>query len=88
MKKRWYNYRPILFIFAFLMFGTLFAFYFQKHKLISIVFASLLLAILLIIAVLKRKIKYLILPVISFLIAFGVYNIAIISFNKEINTIS
>ncbi len=82
MKSRWFNYRPLCFIFAFLLFGSLFAFYVFDYKIITIVVTILVAVLLLVVAILKRKIKYLIVPVVSFFVGVGLYNLAFYNFNK------
>lgn len=84
MKKRWYNYRPILLIFIFLVLGSLFAFYVNKHTVISIISLSVIFILVLSIAILKKKIKYLIIPCLAFIIAFGAYSITTYNFNKSV----
>ncbi len=82
MKSRWFNYRPLFVIFVFLLLGSLFAFYIVDHTVLTIIISVLVFLTVLIVAILKRKIKYLIVPVLSFFISVGLYNVAFNSFNK------
>lgn len=84
MKERWFNYRPICLVCAFLMLGSIFAFYFIDNKPLLIVIASLILLSLLALAIYKKKLKYFGIPLTAFIIGVFAYNFAIINFNKTV----
>jgi len=80
--KRWFNYRPIFVSFAFLLLGSLFSFYILKAKILTIVLTSVLFVFVILFSIFRRRIDYLLVPVLSFVIACSVFNISINNFNK------
>lgn len=85
MKERWFNYRPLCLIFGFLLLGSVFSCYAQQYMLLTIIVMFAVLAFLITIAVLKRKLKYVLVPIIAFGIGVGVYHLAVFNFNKTVN---
>ncbi len=84
MKSRWFNYRPLCLVFLFLLIGSIFAFYVVSNSIASIIIIVITFAIILLVAILKRKIKYFIIPLISFALGAGCYNLAVSNFSKTI----
>jgi len=84
MKERWFNYRPICLICAFLLLGSIFAFYISAYKVFLIILASAIFISLLALAIYKKKLKYFGVPLTAFIIGIFSYNLAIINFNKTI----
>lgn len=85
MKTRWFNYRPICLIFLFLLLGSLFSFFISKDIALFISIAVIFFVVLLILACVKKKIKYLAIPVLSFVFGISCYNFRLIIFNKTID---
>ena len=86
MNKRWYNYRPILLFFIFLILGTLFAFYVQDNRAASIGVIVPIFILVSIVAICKKKLNYLLIPTIAFLIAGASFYLAVSNFNKAVKT--
>ncbi len=84
MKERWFNYRPICLVCAFLMLGSIFAFYFTVNMPLLIIIASLVLISLLVLAIYKKKLQYFGVPLTAFIIGVFAYNLAIISYSKTV----
>jgi len=84
MKERWFNYRPICLICAFLLLGSIFAFYLSAYKVFLIVLACLVLVSLLALAIYKKKLRYFGVPLTAFIIGILAFNLAIYNFNKTI----
>ena len=84
-KERFLNYRPICLVCIFLLLGSVFGFYILNNTPLTIIATCLCFIILLVIAVLKRHIKYFLIPIISFVIGIGAYYLSINSFNSTIN---
>ncbi|MBR6779134.1 MAG: ComEC/Rec2 family competence protein [Clostridia bacterium] len=84
MKGRWFNFRPLFLIFLFLMMGTLFAYYSTQYTIVASITAALTFGIVITVAILKRKIKYFIIPLATFIIAISGYSLAVYSFNKKV----
>jgi len=85
MKERWFNYRPLCLIFGFLLLGSVFSFYLTKNLAVCIVSMILVAVALLILSIYKRKPKYFLVPIISFIIGISAFNLAILSFNNKID---
>lgn len=85
MKERWFNFRPICLVSAFLLLGSVFAFYITTSKAISIISAVVVAVILLVIAILKKRLIYFGVPLTAFIIGVFAYNIAVIKYNKSID---
>jgi len=88
-KERWFNYRPLCLVFAFLLLGSVFAFFVAHQNIISTVIAItsaiLIMSFILIIAIKKKKIKYFLVPLVSFLIGVLSFNVTIFNFNKGVD---
>ncbi len=69
------------------MIGSLFSFYVTKHKIISLILIISIFIFVLIIAILKHKLKYFIIPVLTFIFSCSFYNISINNFNKSVETV-
>lgn len=85
MKERWFNYRPICLVFAFLLLGSIFSFYITTNQIITTIITVLVAVLLLVIAILKKKPKYALIPLIAFVIGVSFYYGSVLSFNKAIN---
>lgn len=85
MKERWFNYRPILLTFSFLLLGSLFAFYYSSQMVLSVSIALLGTVLLIALAVYKKKIQYVLVALISLIIGFGAYELAVYNFNQTID---
>ena len=83
MKDKWFNYRPICIVFAFLLLGSVFSFYILEKTIITAVISSIMLAVLIAWAIFRRKIRYVLIPIIAFVIAIGLYYLAVWKFNNE-----
>ena len=84
MKERWFNYRPICLVCAFLLLGSVFSFYFSKNLVLVSVLTGIIAFLLLILAIYKKKLKYFGIPLTAFIIGVVAYNLAIITFNKTV----
>ncbi len=84
MKSRWFNYRPLCLIFVFLLLGSIFSYFITKQLTFTITVAVIILVLFIILTIIKKKIKYLLIPLISFIIGAGLYNIAIYSFENGV----
>lgn len=85
LKQKWFNFRPIALVFVFLLLGSLFAFYIYDKTVIAIISAIVVTGFLLFYAIYKKRKVYFIIPLISFVLGFGIYSLAVLSFNKTIN---
>ncbi|MFQ6752674.1 MAG: ComEC/Rec2 family competence protein [Clostridia bacterium] len=83
MRERWFNYRPICLSFAFLLLGSLFAFYVESFLVFCLSISIVAFVLLLLLAIFKKKPKYLIVPLVAFLVGAGAYNLAVLSFNNQ-----
>ncbi|MBR2969626.1 MAG: ComEC/Rec2 family competence protein [Clostridia bacterium] len=83
MRERWFNYRPICLTFAFLLLGSLFAFYVESFLVLCLAISIVVFVLLLLLAIFKKKPKYVIVPMVVFLIGAGAYNLALLSFNNQ-----
>lgn len=84
MRERWFNYRPILLVFAFLLLGSVFAFYLKINTIATVICAVSVLILLIVLSVLNKHIKYALIPIIAFVFGVGGYFLAIHSFNKQV----
>lgn len=84
MKERWFNYRPICLTFAFLLLGSLFAFFFTKQTVFVISIAVIVAVLLLILAIYKKKFRYFIVPLTAFVIGVVSFYVSVNSFNSSI----
>lgn len=84
MKTRWFNYRPLCVIFLFLLLGSIFSFYVVGYTFLSILILLMTVAFILLVAINKRKLIYILVPIISFILGCSVYCIAKAGFKKEI----
>lgn len=82
IRERWFNYRPMCVILGFLVLGSLFACYVTQHTIITIISAVVIAILVVIISILKRKLQYFLVPLISFVIGVFGYYLAVYSFNK------
>ena len=83
MKQRWFNYRPLCLIFAFLLLGSVFAFYLLKELVFVAIIASTITLALILLAIYKRKPQYAIVPIIAFLVGVSAYYLAVASYNSK-----
>lgn len=83
MKERWFNYRPLLIVFLFLLLGSLFAFYITSEPLVCSIATIILFVVLTIIAILTKKIHYLLVPIISLLVGVAAYYVAVSPFKNN-----
>ena len=65
------------------MLGSLFAFYVTRYLAISIIVASLIFGLTITVAILKRKVKYFLIPLTAFVFAVSIFNISTYAFNKD-----
>lgn len=86
MKERWFNYRPILLTFAFLLLGSIFAFYINTNIIFTICITVIVFSLLLILAIYKKKLKYFGIPLTAFVIGVVLLNITIINFSNQITS--
>lgn len=82
MKERWFNYRPIFLVFSFLLLGSVFAFYIIDNLLATSIIATIIFIVFLVIAILKKKAKYVIIPIVAFLIGSLSFYIAVYNFKS------
>ena len=85
MKERWFNYRPLCLIFTFLLLGSVFSFYLTNHAAFSIIMMVLVAGALLLLSIIKKKPKYFLIPLISFIFGVSAYHLAISSFKNTID---
>ena len=85
MRERWFNYRPLSLIFGFLLLGSVFSFYLSKDIIIPFITLFCFIIGLVVFSIYKKKLKYFIIPIVSFLIGVSFYNIAIYKFNDRID---
>lgn len=83
MKKLWFNFRPLCLIFTFLIIGSVFSFYFSKHRIISTIIILIVFALLLVISIVNKKLSYFVIPVVSFIFAVSFYNVSVSNFYKS-----
>ncbi len=76
MKGRIFNYRPLCVVFLSLLLGSLFAYWIDVWKVWIIILTSAFVAISITVAIVKKKIKYFLVPIISFVLGFGLFHIA------------
>lgn len=86
MKERWFNYRPLCLIFAFLLLGSIFAFYITEQIALIISLTVIFLICFIIFAIVKRKLQYVLVPALAFVFGIGLYHIAVARFNNTVNT--
>lgn len=84
-KQRWFNYRPLCLIFAFLLLGSIFSFYIINHVVLTIAISILVLAIFIFIAIKRKNIKLILVPLIAFIVGIGAYYLTIYNFNKGVS---
>lgn len=92
-KERWFNYRPLCLVFAFLLLGSVFVFYcfYDKsnstNKYLPMIFSLLslviVIAILIFFTVRNKNIKFLLVPLISFIVGAGLFSCCITNFNNS-----
>lgn len=85
MKERWFNYRPLCLIFGFLLLGSVFAFYIKQELTLTISVSLTILISLIVLAILKKKPQYALVPIIAFGVGIGLYFIGIARFNSTID---
>ena len=85
MKERWFNYRPLCLVCAFLLLGSVFSFFITTHPVLTIISTIVVAASLVVIAILKKKQRYVLIPLIAFALGIGMYMIAVHSFNKTVD---
>ncbi len=86
MKSRWFNYRPLCIVFIFLLLGSVFVFYLSDYKLFTIIITIIIFVFLMALTILKRRIKYVLIPLISFILGASLYYGVVTSFQEEIET--
>ena len=86
MKERWFNFRPLCLVFGFLLLGSVFSFFIMRRVAITLIFSAVVLAILIVIAILKKKIVYLLVPMLAFIVGICAYNLSVLSFNKSVDS--
>ena len=82
MRQRWFNYRPICLVFAFLLLGSLFSFYIVSNTILTTIISITAFALLIFVAITRKKIKYLLVPLISFIVGVGFYFGALFIFHN------
>lgn len=70
----------------FLLLGTLFAFYISKFTIITSIVSVIVVIIALVISLIKKRLSYVILPIVCFTIGVFSYKLAVNNFNKNIET--
>ncbi len=83
-KERWFNYRPLCLIFAFLLLGSIFTFFITKNIIICSIAFAVVLAIFVLFAIKNKTPKYLLVALISFALGGGAYLLAVNTFNKPV----
>ena len=86
MKSRWFNYRPLCIVFVFLLLGSVFVFYLSDYRICTIIVVIVVFSFLLILTIMKKKIKYILIPLLSFILGAILYYNVISAFQKEIDT--
>ena len=66
------------------MLGSLFAFYVGKQLTLSIIVLSAIFVLVLVVVIIKKKLRYFIIPCLAFLTAFGIYSLRVANFNKSV----
>ena len=84
MKERWFNYRPICLVFLFLLMGSFFSFYINKNPIIVILVFIVCVAIFMVLAIARKKLKLFLIPLVAFLVGITLYNIAIIKYESNV----
>ncbi len=87
MKARWFNFRALVVIFVFLILGSLFAFYIHKNIIATVLLTIVFVGLIIFVAVTRKKIAYLLLPIFAFVFGFGLNQLAYHNFNKSIDFI-
>jgi len=82
MKERWFNFRPICLVFAFLLLGSVFSFFISTHLVITIITTVIVSILIIIVVILRKKPQYFLIPLISFCVGISAYYIATSQFNK------
>ncbi|HJD06111.1 MAG TPA: ComEC/Rec2 family competence protein [Candidatus Onthoplasma faecipullorum] len=82
MKSRWFNYRPLFLIFAFLSLGSLFAFFITRSTIICVITTVVVCVFLVVVAVIKKKAKYFFIPLVSFAVGLSAYYIGLNRFES------
>jgi len=85
MKERWFNYRPICLVFAFLLLGSVFSFFVVKEIVFTLIITILILSLFILLAVYKKSLKYILIPLIAFTVGVGLYYNSIYNFEKAID---
>lgn len=80
MRNRWFNYRPLFLMFAFLICGSLFLCYYDIKKMLSIVIASCVLILLIVVSIISKNPKYTFIPLLSFMAGVGCFYLAKVNF--------
>lgn len=83
MKQKWFNYRPLCLIFIFLLLGSFFAFHLFKNLALTISLTCIVFILILINAIIKKKIKYFLVPIIAFIVGVGCYHLAYVSYHSS-----
>ena len=84
MKSRWFNYRPLCIVFLFLLLGSIFSYFITKQLTFTIIISVIILILFIVLTIIKKKIKFLLIPLVSFIVGAGLYNIAIYSFDNGV----
>ncbi len=82
MKQRWFNYRPLFLVFAFLLLGSVFAFYILDKTVATIIATAISAGILLFIAIWKKRKRYFFIPLLAFNVGLMGYFITIYNFKR------
>lgn len=85
MKERWFNFRPICLVFGFLLLGSVFSFYAPNKTILTIISTIFVAIALIVIAILKKKPQYVLVPLIAFGVGVGLYQLAVYNFNKTVD---
>ena len=83
MKEKWFNYRPICLVFAFLLLGSVFSFYVVENTIITIIISLIIFVLLIAWSIFRRKLQLFLIPIISFALAVGVYYLSVWKFNRN-----
>ena len=87
MKEKFFNYRPIALVFAFLLLGSLFSFYILNKTIVTIIIFSIVLSGLVVWSVLKKNIKYILISFTAFVFAVGIYYFSVWRFNRKTDVV-
>lgn len=86
MKDRIFNYRPLCVVLISLLLGSLFAYWINVWKAFVIVLISTFIVISIVVAIIKKRIKYFLVPIISFCFGVGLFHTADrVFYNKVTN---